>query len=693
MSMFANAFAEILRRNIAVSLVILLVLAVRLLLRRYPKRYSYVLWSMAGFRMLFDIRIPSPVRLLPSLGISRLEQAITAPIRQFPAGEGGQNFAAFTQPAGQTGAAQTAVGELAEKLSAWELCFAVLFFLWLGGILVFFFVEELSVFRLEKKVRQAVLLRERIYECDDIASPFVFGIFRPRVYIPFGLTEQERAYVLAHEQYHIRRLDPLTRLLAFILLAGYWMNPLAWAAYFCFIRDQEMSCDEAVLRRYGMEAKQDYSRLLLGFAEKNSGYLFTPVAFGESDAGRRIRNVLHYRKIKTGLALLLAGIVVLAILIGLAGGKDAAEEQGRKDGQNSLTAENSDAADMQANTAGEETQTDGADGEGADGAEADSTGAGGEDAAEEQGKKNEQSSAELLTAASEDAILSLEELKTLCAASDWKEFVGRGNIGIWRGFENLVWDEEFAEHSVTNCLTADYEYAGVQYQLSVCYEPDGNTGGTVTDLYFCNRDNNDMILLYSADDRYKADADLNGFLSKVYDVSASITMEQLIIPDSKEPSLPVIGPYQMNLFYGFSGSLFEWTGYEEPIHGEWCPQSWYAMGGIGEWCGEKGELFLYDGDTLSWANILGNHMDCELVETFSSDTFSGLLYEYEFDLYTLPEVEEAGLSYEDERLLSHYWVAYLSAGQEEPVYVLFLNKQIFDQESVLRYADSIRPSG
>lgn len=133
--------------------------------------------------------------------------------------------------------------------------------------------------RLEKKVRQAVLLRERVY-------------------------------VLAHEQYHIRRLDPLTRLLAFILLAGYWMNPLAWAAYFCFIRDQEMSCDGAVLRRYGKEVKQDYSRLLQGFAEKNSGYLFTPVAFGESDAGRRIRNVLHYRKIKTGLALLLASRAV-----------------------------------------------------------------------------------------------------------------------------------------------------------------------------------------------------------------------------------------------------------------------------------------------------------------------------------------------------------------------------------------------
>lgn len=81
MSMFATAFAEILRRNISVSLVILLVLAVRLLLKRYPKRYSYVLWSMAGFRMLFDIRIPFPVRLLPSLGISRLEKAITAPIR------------------------------------------------------------------------------------------------------------------------------------------------------------------------------------------------------------------------------------------------------------------------------------------------------------------------------------------------------------------------------------------------------------------------------------------------------------------------------------------------------------------------------------------------------------------------------------------------------------------------------------
>lgn len=130
-------------------------------------------------------------------------------------------------------------------------------------------------------------LCENIYECDSIATPFVFGIFHPGIYIPFHMTEEEQRYVLAHERYHIRRYDYLVKLLGFMLLTIYWMNPFVWLSYFCFVRDQEMSCDEAVLLMFGNEIKQAYSMSLLNYAIGKNRYMLTPLAFGESDVKKK----------------------------------------------------------------------------------------------------------------------------------------------------------------------------------------------------------------------------------------------------------------------------------------------------------------------------------------------------------------------------------------------------------------------
>ena len=128
----------------------------------------------------------------------------------------------------------------------------------------------------------------KIWECDCIPSPFVLGIFCPQIYIPFRMKEEEQQYILAHESWHIRRHDPLWKLIAFVLLAVYWWNPLAWIAFFYMTRDMEMSCDEAVLAQFGNQIKKGYSASLLAFAMERHPYSFAPVAFGEADAGRRI---------------------------------------------------------------------------------------------------------------------------------------------------------------------------------------------------------------------------------------------------------------------------------------------------------------------------------------------------------------------------------------------------------------------
>lgn len=156
-----------------------------------------------------------------------------------------------------------------------------------------------SYIKCRKMVQTAVLLtsakqmagsihrKVKIWECDRIPSPFVLGIFRPQIYIPFRMEQKQQQYILAHESWHIRRYDPLWKLVAFVLLAVYWWNPFAWIAFFYMTRDMEMSCDEAVLAQFGNEIKQGYSASLLSFAMERHPYSFAPVAFGEGDAGRK----------------------------------------------------------------------------------------------------------------------------------------------------------------------------------------------------------------------------------------------------------------------------------------------------------------------------------------------------------------------------------------------------------------------
>ena len=149
------------------------------------------------------------------------------------------------------------------------------------------------------------------------------------------MPKQEQAYILAHEQCHIRRLDPLWKLIAFLLLAVYWWNPLVWCAFFYLVRDMEMSCDEAVIEQFGNEIKQGYSNSLLSFAMERHPYSFAPIAFGEGDAGRRIKNVLNFKKPQTWAAIL---VIVLLVVVGvscLTNGKDKISSDVTSDLKNS----------------------------------------------------------------------------------------------------------------------------------------------------------------------------------------------------------------------------------------------------------------------------------------------------------------------------------------------------------------------
>lgn len=329
----SNIFDMFVQRNILVIVVILAVLLARMLLCKMPKKYSYVLWSIVGIRMLFNLPIAS------RFSIFNLFQHLTR--RIFPVENmlwSAQTHNPINSPdiSGHLDTSKealpfTGTGSLAadavSSMRTEHIVLGILGIVWLFGIALFLAYGVFSYIKCRMLVRTAVILNDvhlscgkhevkriSVWECDCIPSPFVIGIFRPRIYIPFRMNELEQTYILAHEQYHIRRLDPLWKLIGFLLLTVYWWNPLAWIAFWCMVRDMEMSCDEAVIEKFGSTIKQGYSNSLLSFAMERHPFSFAPVAFGEGDAGRRIRNVLNFKKPQTWVAII---VILLLIIVGI----------------------------------------------------------------------------------------------------------------------------------------------------------------------------------------------------------------------------------------------------------------------------------------------------------------------------------------------------------------------------------------
>lgn len=187
-------------------------------------------------------------------------------------------------------------------------------FVWACGVLGLFVWNVLLLIFMKRKVRTSILLRDDIYECSGIPSPFVMGFVRPRIYIPFRLSEEEQDYIIKHEKHHIARKDNFIKLIALGVLCLYWFCPMFWIAWFFMNRDMEMSCDEYVLRRSSKDIRADYSRSLLGFAvnQRNMGIGMT--SFGESDARRRVKHIMALKNYKKWIG---GAAVVLIVAVGV----------------------------------------------------------------------------------------------------------------------------------------------------------------------------------------------------------------------------------------------------------------------------------------------------------------------------------------------------------------------------------------
>ncbi len=296
-----SLFLKILNMSITASYVILALLFIRLLLKRAPKKYAYLLWTAVLFRLICPVSFSSAFSLfqMHPFNMTKAQSSSETALIYIPADIG------FVDSPKVTVGIPYANSLLSESLPAgapyanvnpMQMWIIIGAFLWFAGIAIMAAYNTITFIRLRSRVETAVKLDGNVYESDKIRSPFILGFFYPRIYIPFGLNDQERKYILEHEQVHLKRKDHIIKLLSLCVLAIHWFNPLVWIAYFMMGRDMEMSCDEKVLSQTGGSIVHEYSLSLLSFAANRRYPAASPLAFGEIGIQERIKNILRFKK-------------------------------------------------------------------------------------------------------------------------------------------------------------------------------------------------------------------------------------------------------------------------------------------------------------------------------------------------------------------------------------------------------------
>lgn len=326
--MLKNIFVYLLHNSIAVCVVILTVFAVRLFLRRAPKKYSYILWAIVGIYLLCPIRLSSPISiysLLNNVSDTFLEHH-SLPLNAKNFADKNKTYNEKNQKTKDSNKSkfdnvsstnknqktkQNQNNTAGTENISQSLTVTTTAYIWLCGCIVLLVRNLFLIWRTKQTVLMAIRRKDNIYESECISTPFVIGIVRPKIYIPFNLSEQEREYILKHEQYHIRRKDQIIKICAYILCVIYWFQPLIWFAYFVMIRDMEMSCDEYVLKNSKSDIRAAYSTSLLKLATKTGDFNAGLPAFGESDIRKRVKNIMKFNAKKKWVSVVAAIAVVI----------------------------------------------------------------------------------------------------------------------------------------------------------------------------------------------------------------------------------------------------------------------------------------------------------------------------------------------------------------------------------------------
>lgn len=308
-----SIFLTVLDMSFKASFLILAVVLLRLVLKRSPRYIICLMWLLVGLRLVLPFSVESTLSLIPQReDFPSVSTELVQSTAQTPAEndytpvistptETPEPQIPVTTPVVPV---QPSVTEPAKRpLSTAQIAATV----WLCGFAAMLIYLAVSYILLRRRLAEAVPVGEGVWKCASVRSPFVLGFFRPRVYVSYGMSDEQTAYVLAHERAHIARRDHWTKPIGFVILALHWFNPLVWLAYTLLCRDIELACDERVIKTMTLPERKGYSEALLMCSVKASPLAACPLAFGEAGVKQRIKSVLHYKK--PAFWIILAAIV------------------------------------------------------------------------------------------------------------------------------------------------------------------------------------------------------------------------------------------------------------------------------------------------------------------------------------------------------------------------------------------------
>ena len=301
----SELFLKIVNMSISASWVVIAVLTLRFCLKKAPKWVNVLLWGIVAVRMVFPFSIESVLSLIPSA--ETISPSIM--MEQSPSVQTGVPALNHVINPVISGSFTPVPGASANPLQIW---IPVLTGIWLFGIAALFLYSAVSYWRLHRKVCEAVILRGNIYQSEKVCSPFVLGIIRPKIYLPYHMDSREMGHVIAHEQTHIRRKDHWWKPLGFLLLTIHWFNPLMWLSYILLCRDIELACDEKVIRKMSNEQRADYTQALVACSVDRRLITACPLAFGEIGVKERVKSVMNYKK--PAFWIVLASVIVCAVI-------------------------------------------------------------------------------------------------------------------------------------------------------------------------------------------------------------------------------------------------------------------------------------------------------------------------------------------------------------------------------------------
>ena len=290
-------FLKIINMSISASWLVMAVLILRLVLKKAPKWVNVLLWGIVAVRLICPFSFESALSLIPSAETFP-EKAISGPSFDVQTGItpvdnrindylGDRYFEGVTVPANNGNHMMN-----------------ILSIVWTIGILLLIAYTVISYWRLHREIDTAVRYKDNLFQSENVSSPFVLGLIKPRIYLPFSINGQDLEHVVAHEQAHIRRKDHWWKPLGFLLLTVHWFNPFVWLSYVLLCRDIELACDEKVIRELGNEQRADYTQALVACSINRRTIAACPLAFGEVCVKERVKSVMNYQKPAFGIVIL-----------------------------------------------------------------------------------------------------------------------------------------------------------------------------------------------------------------------------------------------------------------------------------------------------------------------------------------------------------------------------------------------------